>query len=93
MLDDFGVGGRSADNELFPDPVRFPNGIKALADYAHAKGFTKKSVVGMPVIHIKPSCTVYQPLNNCITLVDFLWNSGLWYEDHQNRYHIYIITR
>lgn len=38
VLDDFWVGGRNAGNELFPDPVRFPNGIKALADYVHAKG-------------------------------------------------------
>jgi alpha-galactosidase len=38
VLDDFWVGGRNAHNELFPDPVRFPNGIKALADYVHGKG-------------------------------------------------------
>jgi alpha-galactosidase len=38
VLDDYWVGGRNARNELFPDPVRFPNGIKALADYVHAKG-------------------------------------------------------
>src|SRR2546422_5285281 len=25
-------------DRLVPDPVRFPNGIKALADYVHAKG-------------------------------------------------------
>ncbi|OQP64681.1 hypothetical protein A3860_18135 [Niastella vici] len=38
VLDDFWVGGRNASNELFPAQVRFPNGIKALADYVHAKG-------------------------------------------------------
>lgn len=38
VLDDFWVGGRNARNELFPDPVRFPNGIKSLADYVHSKG-------------------------------------------------------
>ncbi|WP_207512372.1 glycoside hydrolase family 27 protein [Longitalea luteola] len=38
VLDDFWVGGRNANNELFPDPVRFPNGIKSLADYVHSKG-------------------------------------------------------
>lgn len=38
VLDDYWVGGRNANNELFPDPLRFPNGIKALADYVHAKG-------------------------------------------------------
>ncbi|MBP2334038.1 alpha-galactosidase [Saccharothrix coeruleofusca] len=29
---------RGQDGNLVPDPVRFPNGIKALADYVHAKG-------------------------------------------------------
>ena len=29
---------RDAEGRLAPDPVRFPNGIKALADYVHAKG-------------------------------------------------------
>ncbi len=38
IIDDFWVGGRDQQNKLFPDPKRFPNGIKALADYVHAKG-------------------------------------------------------
>ncbi|MFF9144922.1 NPCBM/NEW2 domain-containing protein [Streptomyces sp. NPDC014861] len=29
---------RDAQGRLVPDPVRFPNGIKALADHVHAKG-------------------------------------------------------
>jgi len=29
---------RGADGKLVPDPVRFPNGIKAVADYVHSKG-------------------------------------------------------
>lgn len=29
---------RDANNRLQPDPVRFPNGIPALADYIHSKG-------------------------------------------------------
>ncbi|MFJ1605975.1 NPCBM/NEW2 domain-containing protein [Streptomyces sp. NPDC088253] len=29
---------RDADGKLVPDPARFPNGIKAVADYIHAKG-------------------------------------------------------
>jgi alpha-galactosidase len=29
---------RNAQGDLVPDPARFPNGIKALADYVHAKG-------------------------------------------------------
>ncbi|GLZ28763.1 alpha-galactosidase [Lentzea sp. NBRC 105346] len=29
---------RDSNGNLVPDPVRFPNGIKALADYVHSKG-------------------------------------------------------
>jgi alpha-galactosidase len=29
---------RNADGNLVPDPARFPNGIKAVADYVHGKG-------------------------------------------------------
>jgi alpha-galactosidase len=29
---------RNAQGNLVPDPVRFPNGIKAVADYVHSKG-------------------------------------------------------
>jgi alpha-galactosidase len=38
IIDDYWVGGRDATNHLFPDPKRFPNGMKALADYIHSKG-------------------------------------------------------
>jgi len=38
VMDDFWVGGRNAKNELYPDAVRFPHGMKALADYVHGKG-------------------------------------------------------
>lgn len=38
IIDDFWVGGRDSKNRLFPDPVRFPNGMKAVADYVHSKG-------------------------------------------------------
>ena len=38
-LDDcWALPERNADGDLVPDPVRFPNGIKAVADYVHAKG-------------------------------------------------------
>ncbi|MHC3467902.1 NPCBM/NEW2 domain-containing protein [Streptomyces sp. 7R007] len=38
-LDDcWALPSRDADGKLVPDPVRFPNGIKAVADYVHAKG-------------------------------------------------------
>ncbi|MFE1795390.1 NPCBM/NEW2 domain-containing protein [Streptomyces sp. NPDC059517] len=38
-LDDcWALPARDADGKLVPDPVRFPGGIKAVADYVHAKG-------------------------------------------------------
>ncbi|MFI7400751.1 NPCBM/NEW2 domain-containing protein [Streptomyces sp. NPDC049541] len=38
-LDDcWALPARDADGKLVPDPARFPNGIKAVADYVHAKG-------------------------------------------------------
>lgn len=30
--------GRDANGDLVPDPLKFPGGMKALADYVHAKG-------------------------------------------------------
>ena len=39
VIDDFWHGGRdSVTGLLYPDPDRFPSGIKALADYVHSKG-------------------------------------------------------
>ncbi|WRZ16014.1 alpha-galactosidase [Streptomyces sp. NBC_00341] len=38
-LDDcWALPSRNASGNLVPDPVRFPNGIKAVADYVHSKG-------------------------------------------------------
>jgi alpha-galactosidase len=38
-LDDcWALPQRNAEGDLVPDPVRFPNGIKAVADYVHSKG-------------------------------------------------------
>ncbi|WP_419993244.1 NPCBM/NEW2 domain-containing protein [Streptomyces boninensis] len=38
-LDDcWALPERNADGKLVPDPARFPNGIKAVADYVHSKG-------------------------------------------------------
>ncbi|MER5531523.1 NPCBM/NEW2 domain-containing protein [Streptomyces sp. NPDC002677] len=38
-LDDcWALPSRDADGKLVPDPARFPHGIKAVADYVHAKG-------------------------------------------------------
>lgn len=38
FIDDCWQGGRDARNNIIPDPGKFPNGMKALADYVHSKG-------------------------------------------------------
>jgi alpha-galactosidase len=38
VIDDLWHGGRDSKGLLFPDPQRFPSGMKALADYVHGKG-------------------------------------------------------
>ncbi len=38
VIDDFWHGGRDEHGNLFPDPVKFPSGMLALADYVHARG-------------------------------------------------------
>lgn len=38
IVDDCWHGERDAHGDIQPDPKRFPSGIKALADYVHAKG-------------------------------------------------------
>ncbi|QJD99768.1 glycoside hydrolase family 27 protein [Massilia forsythiae] len=37
-IDDCWHGSRDADGNMRPDPQRFPSGMKALADYVHARG-------------------------------------------------------
>ncbi len=38
FIDDGWQGGRDKKNNIIPDPVKFPSGIKALVDYVHLKG-------------------------------------------------------
>ncbi|GGF62405.1 hypothetical protein GCM10010912_04430 [Paenibacillus albidus] len=38
VIDDCWQTGRTADGEIIADPVKFPGGMKALADYIHGKG-------------------------------------------------------
>lgn len=38
FIDDLWQGGRDNRNNIIPDPKKFPNGMKALADYVHSKG-------------------------------------------------------
>lgn len=37
-LDGAWDSGRDANGNFIPDPIKFPNGIRALADYVHSKG-------------------------------------------------------
>ena len=39
FIDDLWQGGRDRQNNIIPDSEKFPNGMKALADYVHSKGF------------------------------------------------------
>jgi hypothetical protein len=38
-IDDCWAIGRDSNGVIVPDPLLFPNGIKAVADYVHSKGF------------------------------------------------------
>lgn len=38
VIDDGWSAGRDEEGYLIPDPVKFPGGIKALADYVHSRG-------------------------------------------------------
>ena len=38
FIDDGWQGGRDNKNNIIADPIKFPSGIKALADYVHSKG-------------------------------------------------------
>ncbi|MGQ0603352.1 MAG: glycoside hydrolase family 27 protein [Anaerolineales bacterium] len=38
VIDDHWHGSRGADGRLYPDPEKFPNGMRAVADFLHARG-------------------------------------------------------
>lgn len=38
IIDDYWTQGRDRNNKLVADSVRFPNGIKSVADYVHSQG-------------------------------------------------------
>lgn len=38
ILDDLWQGGRDKNGIIYPDPEKFPSGMKALGDYIHSKG-------------------------------------------------------
>ena len=56
VIDDCWQVGRDANGNILPDPQRFPDGIKAVADYVHAKGlkFGIYSDVGDHTCQMRP---------------------------------------
>jgi alpha-galactosidase len=38
VIDDCWQGQRNAEGDIEPDPQRFPSGMRAVADYVHARG-------------------------------------------------------
>jgi alpha-galactosidase len=38
VIDDHWHGGRGNDGKLFPDPQKFPDGMKTVSDYVHSRG-------------------------------------------------------
>jgi alpha-galactosidase len=63
IIDDYWQGGRdSVTGMLFPDPKRFPSGMKALADYVHGKGlkFGMYSDAGTRTCGEKPGSYGYE---------------------------------
>lgn len=38
IIDDLWHGGRDESGNLYPDPIKFPNGMKYVIDYVHSKG-------------------------------------------------------
>jgi len=56
IIDDCWQVGRDANGNILPDPQRFPQGIKAVADYVHARGlkFGIYSDVGDHTCQMRP---------------------------------------
>ncbi len=56
IIDDLWHGGRDGNGNIFPDPEKFPSGMKSLVDYVHSKGLkfgiytdiAEKTCAGMP---------------------------------------------
>ena len=62
VIDDYWHGGRDKKGYLYPDPNRFPNGMKALADYVHSKGlkFGIYSDAGIKTCGEQPASYCYE---------------------------------
>ena len=62
VIDDCWQGGRDSLGNIYPDPVKFPSGIKALADYVHSRGlkFGIYSCAGSMTCQKKPGSKGFQ---------------------------------
>lgn len=62
IIDDCWQIGRDAKGDIVADPVKFPHGIKALADYIHAKGlkFGIYSDTGIATCQGRPGSRGYE---------------------------------
>lgn len=62
VIDDCWQVSRDANGNIVPDPKRFPNGIKALADYVHSKGlkFGLYSDAGLKTCQGRPGGRGYE---------------------------------
>ncbi|XP_033646280.1 alpha-N-acetylgalactosaminidase-like [Asterias rubens] len=77
---------RDAQGRLQPDPLRFPNGLKALADYIHSKGLKfglyqsmgLKTCAGYPGIwgHIEDDAKTYAEWGIDLVKMDSCYNLG-----------------
>jgi len=62
VIDDCWQVSRDAEGRIVPDPARFPSGMKALADYVHAKGlaFGLYSDAGARTCEGRPGSSGYE---------------------------------
>jgi len=65
VIDDCWQVSRDAQGRIVPDPQRFPNGMKALADYVHAKGlkFGLYSDAGARTCEGRPGSNGYEAVD------------------------------
>src|SRR6185369_12528287 len=65
VIDDCWQIDRDAQGNIQPDPQRFPNGMKALADYVHSKGlkFGLYSDAGIKTCQGRPGSLGYETID------------------------------
>ncbi|MCD9020615.1 alpha-galactosidase [Cohnella silvisoli] len=95
-VDDCWQTGRDGAGNIIADPVKFPNGMKALADYVHSKGLKfglytdvgPMTCAGRPgsLNHEVQDANTYASWGVDFVKVDWCYNNGL---DAQTQYTIY----